>query len=249
MKKKYKALMLDLDGTTVHNSPEGMPSEKVIKAVLQAHKKLFVCLVTGRPLWRTESIMDALQITSPTVLLGGSQIVAGGNHEYVYERSLQKEDIEQILEILKPYHQQILIEEKRRSFLYNDSYKYDVIFNMFIKHLTSQEADKILIALSHIKTIEAVKVVSWVKGEVALNISHALGTKQHGVFEVAKILNIETQEIIGVGDGYNDFPMLMACGLKVAMENAVPELKAIADYIAPSVDNDGVAEVIEKFVL
>ena len=41
----------------------------------------------------------------------------------------------------------------------------------------------------------------------------------------------------------------MACGLKVAMGNAVEDLKAIADYIALPVEKDGVAEVINKFVL
>ncbi|HXS15232.1 MAG TPA: HAD hydrolase family protein, partial [Candidatus Saccharimonadales bacterium] len=61
--------------------------------------------------------------------------------------------------------------------------------------------------------------------------------------------DISTEEIIGIGDGHNDFPLLMACGLKVAMGNAVDDLKAIADYIAPSVDEDGVADVIEKFIL
>jgi hypothetical protein len=249
MKKKYKALMLDVDGTTVHNNPTSMPSEKVTKAVFEAQEKLFVCLVTGRPLWRAEPIMDVLKITNPTVLLGGSQIVAGEDHEYVYERPLQKEDIPQIIQILKPYHRQLLIEEKKESHEYSSFNKPDVIFNLFIRHLTSQEADKILTSLSHIETIEAVKVVSWAKGEIAVNISHALATKQHGVFEVAKILGIETHEIIGVGEGYNDFPLLMACGLKVAMGNAVAELKAIADYIAPGVDDDGVADVIEKFVL
>ena len=66
---------------------------------------------------------------------------------------------------------------------------------------------------------------------------------------VANLLKIKTTEIIGVGDGYNDFPMLLACGLKVAMDNANDDLKAIADYIAPSVDDDGVADVIEKYIL
>lgn len=41
----------------------------------------------------------------------------------------------------------------------------------------------------------------------------------------------------------------MACGLKVAMGSAVEDLKAIADYIAPSVDEDGVVDVIQKFIL
>ena len=56
-------------------------------------------------------------------------------------------------------------------------------------------------------------------------------------------------DTIGIGDGNNDKPWLLMCGLKVTMGNAVPELKAIADYIAPGVENDGVADVIEKFVL
>ena len=82
-----------------------------------------------------------------------------------------------------------------------------------------------------------------------MSIQHVEATKQHAIFEVAKLLHIDTHEIIGVGDGYNDFPLLMACGLKVAMGNAVPELKAIADYIAPTIDEDGVSDIIEKFVL
>lgn len=41
----------------------------------------------------------------------------------------------------------------------------------------------------------------------------------------------------------------MACGLKVAMGNAVKELKEIADFIAPTVEQDGLATVIEKFIL
>ena len=50
-----------------------------------------------------------------------------------------------------------------------------------------------------------------------------------------------------MGDGYNDFSLLMACGLKVAMGNAVEELKSIADYIAPTVENDGLSNVIAKY--
>lgn len=90
---------------------------------------------------------------------------------------------------------------------------------------------------------------SWSKGKVSLLISHTAATKQHAILKVAEILKIDTHEIIGVGDGYNDFPLLMACGLKIAMGNAVLELKEIADYIAPSVDEDGVAHIIEKFIL
>lgn len=63
------------------------------------------------------------------------------------------------------------------------------------------------------------------------------------------MIDIKKDEIIGVGDGYNDLALFEAVGLKVAMGNGVEELKAKADYITKHVDKDGLADVIEKFVL
>lgn len=83
----------------------------------------------------------------------------------------------------------------------------------------------------------------------AIYITSGDATKQHAVVTLSETLGIPTEEMIGIGDHYNDFPLLMACGLKVAMGNAVDELKAIADYVVPTVEEDGVADVIEKFIL
>ena len=55
--------------------------------------------------------------------------------------------------------------------------------------------------------------------------------------------------MIAAGDSYNDLPMLKACGLRIVMGNAPDALKAIADYVAPSVDDDGLATAIEDFVM
>src|SRR5581483_436099 len=81
----------------------------------------------------------------------------------------------------------------------------------------------------------------------AFNITHVKATKMHGVEIIMQKLNLKREDLIGVGDSYNDFPLLMSCGLKVAMGNAIADLKEIADYVAPSVEEDGVATVIEKF--
>jgi len=83
----------------------------------------------------------------------------------------------------------------------------------------------------------------------SFNITHIQATKLHGIEVIQKFMDLKRDEIIGCGDGYNDFPLLMASGLKVAMGNAIDELKEIADYVAPSVEEDGVADVIEKFIL
>lgn len=57
------------------------------------------------------------------------------------------------------------------------------------------------------------------------------------------------KKLIGIGDSYNDLEYLKLCGLKVAMGNATPDIKKIADYIAPSYKDEGVAKTIEKYIL
>ena len=64
-----------------------------------------------------------------------------------------------------------------------------------------------------------------------------------------KIFGCTQDELIACGDSMNDTTMVSFAGLGVAMENAQPQLKSRADYIADTNDNDGVAEVIEKFIL
>ncbi len=240
--------MLDLDGTTIPNHRDGMPSQKVIDAVKKAHKKLAVCIATGRSLSQAEPILDILQITNPVILLGGSQITDGASRKRIYIRPMEQKDITAVFAQLTQYNIRIYVDEKDNQIVYTPSYK-GMPFNILAVHLTENLADELIDKLSHIPTIAAHKIVDWTHGLFSLNIAHVYATKQHAIFEVARRLNIETHEIIGVGDGPNDFPLLMACGLKVAMGNAVEDLKAIADYIAPTVDEDGVADVIERFVL
>lgn len=80
-------------------------------------------------------------------------------------------------------------------------------------------------------------------------VTHREGTKAHGVRKLISMVGVAKEQVIGIGDGLNDLPLLENCDFKVAMGNAAPEVKRIADYVAPSVDRDGVAQTIEKFIL
>ena len=57
------------------------------------------------------------------------------------------------------------------------------------------------------------------------------------------------EEVIAIGDQGNDISMIEWAGLGVAMGNGTAGVKAVADYVAPSANEDGAAHVIEKFVL
>jgi Cof subfamily protein (haloacid dehalogenase superfamily) len=62
------------------------------------------------------------------------------------------------------------------------------------------------------------------------------------------ILGITREEVMVMGDNFNDVEMLQYAGLGVAMGNAPPEVKQIADWVAPDVEADGVAVAINKFL-
>ncbi|KXG78008.1 Cof-type HAD-IIB family hydrolase [Thermotalea metallivorans] len=73
--------------------------------------------------------------------------------------------------------------------------------------------------------------------------------KGAGVQRVADIFDIKPEEIICIGDSGNDRHMIEYAGLGIAMGNASPELKKAADYVTLSNQENGVAHVIEKFIL
>lgn len=70
-------------------------------------------------------------------------------------------------------------------------------------------------------------------------------TKWTGIQHVAADWGIAPEEMCAVGDDVNDIPMIEAAGLSIAMGNALPEVKAAADRIAPGHDEDGMVQVVE----
>ncbi|HZQ29987.1 MAG TPA: HAD family hydrolase [Patescibacteria group bacterium] len=245
---KYKALILDVDGTLM-NGRYATPSKRVIRAIYKASKILHVGLATSRPIFDLKNIFTHLKLSGPSIISGGCEIVDYKTKKVLWEKTMLQKDIKSVLKIAKPFNLQLFILEGDKDFLLTDSYVPKRPLHLWAPNLEESVADDFITKVSHIPTISTHKLVSWKEAKADILVTHSQATKQHGILEIAKILGIKTHEIIGVGDGYNDFPLLMACGLKVAMGNAVPDLKAIADYIAPTVEEDGVADVIERFVL
>jgi hydroxymethylpyrimidine pyrophosphatase-like HAD family hydrolase len=74
-------------------------------------------------------------------------------------------------------------------------------------------------------------------------------SKGAALAEIAQALAIPLAAVIAVGDHYNDLEMVRLAGLGVAMGNAPPELQAQADHVTSMNDEEGLAQVIELFVL
>lgn len=79
-----------------------------------------------------------------------------------------------------------------------------------------------------------------------MHITNRIATKKYALETLLRILDIKKNEVIGIGDTDNDLPLFESVGFKIAMANGTEKLKSLADCIAPSVTEDGLASIIDK---
>ena len=94
------------------------------------------------------------------------------------------------------------------------------------------------------------------KLHITTSVPIFLETTQSGVnkgtaidYVAKKFLDITAENVLAIGDNYNDVEMLIYAGIGVAMGNAPADVQSLADWVAPDIEADGVAVAIEKFIL
>ena len=117
--------------------------------------------------------------------------------------------------------------------------------NTQVSGLSSQVLDAIRLELA--ARFPEIKVTSSTWNNIELNIRTA--HKGNALKRFAEHLGLGLANCMAFGDGMNDFTMVEAAGLGVAMATAEPEVKRVAKWIAPSNDDDGVAAGLEEWVL
>ncbi|MEG2083797.1 MAG: HAD hydrolase family protein, partial [Oscillospiraceae bacterium] len=93
------------------------------------------------------------------------------------------------------------------------------------------------------------------KAEVLVSDKQVIDITPKGVnkavtlLKVAESLGVSPEEIMAFGDTSSDISMIKAAGIGVCTANGTPDALAVADLIAPSNNDDGVADIIERYVL
>lgn len=123
------------------------------------------------------------------------------------------------------------------------------IYNSIINVLKNFD-DIALLAAPHISN----KIVDDGDKKVVLSYSYAEilakdTNKWTAIEELIGKLKIKRSEVMAIGDNFNDIEMIKNAGLGIAMNNGSPVAKEVATVIAPSNNEDGVAKVIERYVL
>ena len=246
----YKAIFLDVDGTTVLHGIDNLPSPRVTKAVSQAMQKgVYVCLATSRPPISAVPIARHLKLNGYCVLSSGSEIYDPKKRKIILRKEFPVSAIPHVIRVAAAYSAEVSLYDGKKKFSYVGGTMPRNILGMFFPEIKSSVLQEISRELSAVEGVSLHRMEAWNTDFECLDIVRSDISKRSGVIEVMKLLGLKSEDVIGVGDGYNDFSLLEACGLKVAMGNAVPELKAVADVIVSSVEEDGVAEVIEKYIL
>lgn len=245
---KNRAIIFDLDGTAVDSPIKKLPSDRLIKAVSRLKDKYYLCAATGRVWSFAKPVLNALKLTDPCIISAGTQICNPMNGEILWQKTIPEESLKKVLSLFNEY--------KDYKLLYND-YAENDYFNggvypsgfqnnepvyfleqVFIPDIT---ADEIYKRLNEIEGITCVMVNAQKPGCKDLHIVNKEATKEHAVAELLKITAVKKENSMGIGDGHNDLHLFNAVAQKIAMGNAVHELKEASDQIIGDVSNDGLA--------
>ncbi len=108
--------------------------------------------------------------------------------------------------------------------------------------------NRLLVDLQQRYTKEELHITTSVP--IFLEATNAGVNKGTAIDYVAKeLLGVTAQNVMAIGDNYNDVEMIDYAGIGVAMGNAPKDVRANADWVAPDIEDDGVAIAIEKFIL
>lgn len=269
-KKDYKIIVLDLDGTLTNSQKVITPKTKdALMKIQKAGKK--VVLASGRPTPGIVKLADELELAKYEgyiLSFNGGHIIDYATKEAIYDRTVPMDIIPELYAKAKELNLGILTYDKEEIIIGNGIDEYSQL-EAKINGIPMREVDnfvtyvnypvnKFLYTGAPDKILEAQKIMrdnfGW-----ELNIFRSepfflelMPQSIDKAFSLEKLLEhlgIDRAQMICCGDGFNDKSMIRFAGLGVAMSNAQKEVKEVADYITQSNDEDGIAQVIEKFIL
>lgn len=248
---KYQAIVFDLDGTAIINAQDVLPSERLIKMIRAAEASFKLCAATGRPISSAQRVLDALGLVDPCVISAGTEIVDPRTGEILWACDIEPNDVHRVLDVCEPYPYELLVgnELVGKGTAAKDRRVTEPVNVMYLMQCSEADAAKILDTLAEVSTISASGVTSWTGKDIDIHITHKEATKEHAIAKLLEMIGVPKESVIGVGDANNDVHLFKSVGLKVAMGNATDILKSQADVVCESVENDGLAKIIEEMLI
>lgn len=266
---QYKMIVLDLDDTLLCEDQTISPRTK--QALMSAQQQgVKVVLASGRPTFGMVQIAEELQLAnygSFILSFNGGKVINCTTKEEIFSSTLSVKEVHTLFDI------------SRREDVFIHTYVGDEIITQDENEYTDIESELTGLPITLVNQfkeavnepvvkvlmVDAPDKLKTVEEKLQAELNHTFSvmrskpyflefteqgvTKGTSLHMLINSLGIKREEVIAVGDSYNDLAMIEFAGLGVAMGNAPDDIKEIADYVTDSNMNDGVAKVVEEFIL
>ncbi|GCD12493.1 sugar-phosphatase [Clostridium tagluense] len=265
----YKLIAIDMDGTLLSDEKKISPAN--YEAIQQARENgVKVVIASGRPLVGFKKYLEQLNLVSEddyAVAFNGALVQSSQGGEIISKTTLTLQDYKDLYKLSKELNVNIhaltetsVISPKDTIYTRGEA-EMNGISNEIIA-VEDVAVDTTIVKVMFVDKPEIIEeIMQKIPEEVSskytvvrsapfyLEFLDKSVNKGAGVAALAKKLNIKQEEVICIGDAGNDIHMIKYAGLGVAMGNAFPEVKKIANFITKTNEEDGVAYIINKFIL
>ncbi len=265
-----KMVALDLDGTIVNEDLKiSDKTLKVLKHLIQ-NTDVRVVIATGRMFTSALPFATQIGIVEPLVIYQGAMIKNLDNgHSMRFHKPIPLQVAKEVLELLVDgkYHTNLYINDQ----LWTTDHPHYSASYAKTSGITPRLAPCLLTALDD-HGLDPTKIMAIDDNRVPellgalkerfgprlsvcqsrFNFCEIIdpdASKWNALKQLADHWGIQPHQVMAIGDQGNDVSMLTHAGIGVAMGNAPDEVKAIANYVTETVDEDGAANAIEQFVL
>ncbi len=267
----YKLLILDVDGTLIGHGV--YPSPRVAEAIKMAKKNgVTIALGTGRASEACYHLLRGLDLDGLHIVFDGAAVIEWPSHDIIFLQALPPRAMQRLVELSRQYelfleiyaHDFYFIEqdgqlaEHQRQKLQINPLVTDLMtlvnrVKVVKGQLLAVNEDEKQRADLVTKEMENFCKISWsLDPSNGIFFGNAVArsvSKCGALQEVTDYLGITLDQTLAIGDSYNDIGIFKVAGTKVAMGHSPDSLKELADWVAPSVEDDGVAAAIERFIL
>lgn len=272
--KNLKLIALDLDGTTLNSS--GILTERTRTTIERAIEKGFkVVIATGRVRNTLPEAITKIKGLKYAITSNGASVYELPHSKPMYTNFIPEKTVGRLLDVLRQYNYIIEVFTQGRAYLERSAYEgirekgspfgnaeyllstrehIEDLFELCQLHCDSIENINIYIQdgpdrermRAILEGTDNIEVTS--SYDYNLEICGRSANKAASLEQLCNYFGVRPHEIIACGDGDNDIKMLKFVGVPVAMENANEAVKAVAQYITLSNDENGVGELIDRII-
>ncbi|MCU0342416.1 MAG: HAD family hydrolase [Ignavibacterium sp.] len=270
--KEIELVIFDVDGTLVNDEGEIGDRTKQLIMVLKKFGVLF-SFASGRLHSALIPIAEELKIHIPLISLDGTVIKSVAGKQFIYRSFLKESQVKKAIEYSEKYlinialcHTEAIYYTEQNSIIpklmdkfgatYQEVSSYDdytaqtleIVFAGDNRRAVEYVRDKFSFPLSFGTSISFFRSQTH-EGIYYLEVRRSGSSKGKAMQRLLKYLSIKENKTAVIGDWYNDLSLFETKGIKVALKNAIPELKKNADYtLTKSNNEEGVTEFLEALL-